>query len=159
METGHSLANKLKEEFVLITGVECSVTYLEKGSQHRPSSLSNNQKGVYVFLNDNYCFKVGKAGSQSKARWNSHHYNLDRTTPSTLSKSIVKDKLRFKSFFPIEKHQEIEDLTPENIREWIQNNISRMEFLISGSETDITLNFLEALIQFRLMPEYEGKNA
>jgi hypothetical protein len=34
-----------------------------------------------------------------------------------------------------------------------------MEFLISGDESDIILNLLEALLQFRLMPEYEGKNA
>jgi len=154
-----NLANRLKSEFTTLTGVNCAASFLEKGASHQPTALSNNQKGVYVFLNGNYCFKVGKAGSKSKARWNSHHYNLDATTPSTFPKSIKKDIERFKSFFPADKHQEIDDLNPENIRAWIQNNISRMEFIISGNESDYALNLLEALLQFRLMPEYEGKNA
>lgn len=154
-----NLANRLKSEFTTLTGVSCTASFLEKGTSHQPTALSNNQKGVYVFLNGNYCFKVGKAGSKSKARWNSHHYNLDETTPSTFPKSIKKDTGRFKNFFPAGKHQEIDDLNPENIRAWIQNNISRMEFIISGNESDYALNLLEALLQFRLMPEYEGKNA
>ena len=157
--TSQRLADKLKEEFVLMTGIECEAIFLEKGIDHRPSSLSSNQKGIYVFLNANFCFKVGKAGSKSQARWNSHHYNLDGTTPSTFPKSIIKDLKRFKHFFPNHKHNEIESLNAENMREWIQNNVSRMEFIISVNETDFALNFLEALIQFRLKPEYEGKNA
>lgn len=117
------------------------------------------EKGVYVFLYGNYCFKVGKAGNRSQARWNSHHYNLDATTPSTFPKSIQKDVIRFKHFFPAEKHSEIDNLTSENIKDWIRSNTSRMEFKIDSSESDYALNFLESLLQFRLMPEYEGRNA
>jgi len=51
------------------------------------------------------------------------------------------------------------NLNSDNIRAWIQDNTSRMEFIISGNESDYVLNLLEALLQFRLMPEYEGKNA
>ena len=69
----------------------------------------------------------------------------------------MKNIERFKSYFPIEEHQGIETLDPENIKKWVQNNTSRMEFIISGEETDFALNLLEALIQFRLMPEYEGR--
>jgi len=154
-----SLADELKEEFVLITGIECDAVFLEKGIHHKPSTLGSKQKGVYVFLNSNCCFKVGKAGSKSKARWNSHHYNLDKTTPSTFPKSIIKDLERFKHFFPDNKHDEIDGLNAENIRQWIQNNTSRLEFIISENETDFALSLLEALVQFRLKPEYEGKNA
>jgi len=129
---------------------------MEKGDSHKPTTLSKDKKGVYVFLLGNHCFKVGKAGSKSQARWNSHHYNLDETTPSTLSKSIKKDLDRFKSFFSELKHDEIDKLNKNNIKEWIQNNISRIEFIISEKESDYALNFLEAFVQFKLRPEYEG---
>ncbi len=154
-----NLANRLKAEFTRFTGISCEAVYMEMGKKHKPTKLENNKKGVYVFIYGNYCFKVGKAGPKSQARWNSHHYNLDETTPSTLPKSIKRDTDRFKRFFPLEKHQEIDSLNPNNVKDWIQNNISRIEFKISSDESDYALNFLESLIQFRLMPEYEGKNA
>lgn len=154
-----NLANRLKTEFINLTGVECSAVFMEMGKGHIPSTLKRTEKGVYVFLYGNYCFKVGKAGAKSQARWNSHHYNLDKTTPSTFPKSIKKDINRFKRFFPVEKHTEIDNLSSENVKKWIQDNISRMEFKISSLESDYALHFLEALLQFRLMPEYEGKNA
>ena len=47
----------------------------------------------------------------------------------------------------------------KNSKKWIQNNISRIEFKMSSKESDIALNLLEALIQFRLNPIYEGKSA
>ncbi len=154
-----NLANRLKDEFRSITGIDCHALYMEMGESHQPSTLKNDEKGVYVFLYGNYCFKVGKAGNKSQARWNSHHYNLDESTASTFPKSIVKDIERFKSFFPAIKHQEIEQLNKDTMKSWIQNNISRIEFKISSDESDFALNFLEAFIQFRLMPEYEGKDA
>lgn len=131
---------------------------MRNGKDHKPTTLSNDKKGVYVFISGKYCFKVGKAGSNSQARWNSHHYNLDETTPSTFPKSIIKDKKRFKTFFPSNKHNEIDNLNKNNIKDWIQNNISRMEFIVSANESNFALNLLEALTQFRLMPEYEGEN-
>lgn len=154
-----NLANRLKTEFINLTGIDCIAVYMEMGKEHIPTTLSTSEKGVYVFLYGNYCFKVGKAGAKSQARWNSHHYNLDKTTPSTFPKSIKKDIARFKCFFPVEKHDEIDNLTLGNVKEWIRNNTSRIEFKISSSESDYALNFLESLLQFRLMPEYEGKNA
>jgi hypothetical protein len=153
------MVDELCKEFIDLTQVKCKARFLERGKSHKPSLLSDNQKGVYVFLNENCCFKVGKAGSNSKARWNSHHYNLDKATPSTLPKSMMKDLKRFKEFFPEHKHSEIDALNASNMRKWIQNNTSRIEFVISGDESDFTLNLLEALLQFKLQPEYEGKRA
>ena len=154
-----NLADRLKAEFVNLTGVECTAVYMEMGESHIPTTLSKSEKGVYVFLYGNYFFKVGKAGANSQARWNSHHYNLDKKTPSTFPKSIKKDTSRFKHFFPAEKHSEIDNLSRGNVKDWIRNNISRMEFKISSNESDFALDLLESLLQFRLMPEYEGKDA
>ena len=155
------LADKLKNEYVKITNIKCQATYMKKGNDHRPTTLKSNQKGVYVFLlNSSCCFKVGKAGSKSPARWNSHHYNIDKSTPSTFTKSILKNLTSFKSFFNKSLHEDINNLEKnKNSKEWIRNNISRIEFIISSDESDIALNFLEALIQLRLKPIYEGKNA
>lgn len=80
---------------------------MEKGTNHRPTALSDEQRGVYVFLRNAICFKVGKAGPKSKARWNSHHYNLGKATQSTLPKSIIKYQNEILTLFPKNKRIEI----------------------------------------------------
>ena len=150
--------DKSIKDFKLITGIEVKLKYLQKGIDHHPSKLPEGMQGVYVFFSDKDCFKVGKAGPKSQARWNSHHYNLDKTTPSTFSKSIVKDKNKFKSYFSVEKGSEIDQLCEDNIKDWIRNNISRIELILPQDAGDYALNLLEALVQFELKPIYEGKN-
>ena len=132
---------------------------MDKGNSHKPTTLQKGMCGVYVFMLSEHCFKVGKAGIKSHARWNSHHYNLDTSTPSTLSKSIINNRLRFKEYFPTEKHQEIDMLDKSNIQDWLKNNLARIEFLMEENENLFALNLLEALVQFRLKPIFEGKHA
>lgn len=153
------IANLIKSEFERLTAMDVSATYMDKGSTHKPTTLQSGMCGVYVFMAGKHCFKVGKAGSKSKARWNSHHYNLDETTPSTLPKSIIKNKMKFKKFFPVESHPEIDAIDKSNVQEWIKNNMSRIEFLFKDNGDSFTLNLLEALAQFHLKPVFEGKNA
>ena len=153
------LATSLQVEFLQITGIKVDARFIAMGLSHQPSSLPSGMQGVYVFLTDSHCFKVGKAGPKSKARWNSHHYNLDETTPSAFTKSIVKNRAKFKSYFPDSRHSEIDRLEKSNIGDWIKNNISRIELLLPQSEGRYALGLLEALVQYRLKPEYEGKDA
>lgn len=153
------LAGRLQLEFLQITGIKVEARYFTKGPLHQPSALPSGSQGVYVFLTDFHCFKVGKAGPKSKARWNSHHYNLDESTPSAFTKSIIKNRERFKSYFSESQHTEIDQLEKSNIGDWIRNNISRIELLLPESEGGYALNLLEALVQYRLNPKYEGKNA
>lgn len=157
-------ANTIKTEFEKLTGINVLMSVKSQGAEHNPSPLPEGQCGVYVFFNDACCFKVGKAGVKSKARWNSHHYNLDEKTPSTLPKSLMKHKDQLKEQYPSEKHSEIDALSKENIQEWIKNNMSRIEFLIQDSShqdcgNNFSLGLLEALAQFHLRPIFEGKNA
>jgi hypothetical protein len=186
-----NLANKLAKEFTEITDVKCKATFMDKGLAHIPTTQGENEKGVYVFLlNSAVCFKVGKAGCNSSARWNSHHYSLDKTTPSTLTKSILSNIDNFKSLFSCPtKKKEIDNfetiirryIVPPNkfreglkklskdevkrmrkdlkLNQWVKDNICRVEFIISGDENDFTLGLLEAYMQFKLKPVYEGKNA
>lgn len=153
------IANLIKEEFERLTNIDVLAIYMPKGLPHKPSTLQSGMCGVYVFMTDQHCFKVGKAGPKSKARWNSHHYNLDETTPSTLPKSIIKNKIRFKKLFPAELHPGIDALDKSTVQEWIKDNMSRIEFLIKDNGDPFTLNLLEALAQFHLKPEFEGKNS
>lgn len=153
------IANIIKADFERLTSIIVSAIFMQMGQSHNPTSLKAEQSGVYVFMNDNCCFKVGKAGEKSKARWNSHHYNLDETTPSTMPKSIMKYKEKLKSQYPLEKHTEIDFLSKNNIQNWIKNNMSRIEFIIADNNDPFALNLLEALAQYHLKPIFEGKNA
>ena len=90
-----------------ITGIAVIDTYFSKGSKHEPSKLEPDMQGVYVFYDNKNCFKVGRAGPKSQARWNSHHYNLDKTTKSSFSKSLYNDKENFRSYFSYLKKEEI----------------------------------------------------
>lgn len=153
------IANAIKNDFESLTGIAVIANFYLKGVAHAPSMLQNGMCGVYAFLGEKCCFKVGKAGPKSKARWNSHHYNLDETTPSTLPKSILRNKERVKQEFPAEIHSTIDELTKSNIQQWMRNNTSRLEFLIQHDGDMSTLNLLEAIAQYRLKPIFEGKSA
>jgi hypothetical protein len=76
------VANRIATEFKSITGIEVSPTFMLNGPEHKATSLQTGLCGVYAFMVGDYGIKVAKAGPKSKARWNSHHYNLDETTPS-----------------------------------------------------------------------------
>lgn len=117
-EKADALANKFKS----ITGIHCTATFMEKGISHQPTTQRSGEKGVYVFLlNEKICFKVGKANINSAARWNSHHYCLDKTTPSTLTKSILNDFENFKSHFKDKSVAEELKLMGDVIKEYIHD--------------------------------------
>lgn len=181
------IANQLKEEFEKVSSISCDAVFMEKGSSHYPTTLREGKKGVYVFLLDkNVCLKVGKANSNSKARWNSHHYSVDKSTPSTLTKSILSNLPKMRKYFnlnDIEKFEailskygitslefkndikkldkaDVKALSTElDLNKWIRNNLSRIEFLLNDSVDDFDSNLLEAMVQFNLKPIFEGKNA
>ncbi len=152
-------ADKIRDDFEKLTGVNCTIQFMEMGESHIPTRLLSSEQGVYIFFRNQQSFKVGKAGSNSQARWNSHHYNLDEKTPSTFPKSFMADLDNFKSYFPEEIHFEMENLNRESIKMWVRNNLSRIEFKISSEESKIVLNLLEALVQFHFPPIYEGRQS
>lgn len=184
------LSNEIKTEFEVVSGINCIATFMDKGERHTPTSLiRGEEKGVYVFLlNEKCCFKVGKAGADSLARWNSQHYNLDKTTPSTFTKSLLNDLPNFVKYFDGEARSDLEgwhqilndklgtgysfnigflkgidkELFNEvkcsiPIKEWIRENLCRMEFKISNDDSrNYDLDLLEKFVAFKLRPIYEG---
>lgn len=92
-------ADKIATEFTNISQIPCVAQYMKAGTNHNPTRLAKNEMGVYVLLYESFCFKVGKADNNSQARWNSHHYSLDKSTPSTFTKSFLSDIDTFKTYF------------------------------------------------------------
>lgn len=171
---------------------QCSVTVLEAGEDHKPTRLEKGEIGVYVFLNNKKCFKVGKAGITSQPRWSSQHYNLDISTPSTFSKSLLNKISDFSKYFDGKAKEDllefariinkelpkdfmfkksvlaklntgekksfylVKDSIP--IKQWIQNNTSRIEFKIpyDKGKNKYALDLLEKLVAYRFKPLYEG---
>jgi hypothetical protein len=110
-----------------------------------PAFLPKGKFSVYVFMFGDRCLKVGKAGSKSAAHFCSQHYGAHRA-PSILAKSIIKAQ--------IGGDQAI--LDTNNVSEWMCSNTSRINFLLPSSYGPNVLSLLEAFVQCRLKPEFEG---
>jgi hypothetical protein len=109
-----------------------------------PSSLPPERIAVYVFMFGDRCLKVGKAGRNSAARFCSQHYG--NRAPSTLAKSLVKNQAAVGA----------SDLDNSNVKAWICRNTTRVNFLIPARYGVFALSLLEAFVQCRLRPEFEG---
>ena len=113
---------------------------------HRPpSALPKGKAAVYVFMFGSRCLKVGKAGPKSAARFSSQHYGVGRA-PSTLAASVIKAGLGAPS----------NPVTPSNVSAWLRSNTTRIHFLLPSSYGPAVLALLEAFVQCRLRPEFEG---
>lgn len=110
---------------------------------HSPSSLPKGYGAVYVFMHGDKCLKVGKVGTKSHARYKSQHYNAGSSF-SNLAKSLLS------------KPDEYPGIAELEIRDWIKNNTQRTNFLYSAGDDIFALNLLEAFIQCRLKPRFEG---
>jgi hypothetical protein len=110
-----------------------------------PSTLPSGKMAVYVFNWGDRCLKVGKVGPKSQARYTSQHYN-PKSSNSNLAKSILKDKA-------VMGITEIEEHTVGN---WVRQNTDRVNFLVPESFGIPLLSLLEAFLQCRLKPCFEG---
>ncbi len=116
---------------------------------HRPPrALPSGKLAVYSFLFGDRCLKVGRTGTKSGARYCSQHYAVGRA-PSTLAKSLVKRQATLG----------IKGLTNQNVEKWICDNTDRINFLISSAFGTEAICLLEAFIQCRLRPEFEGRTS
>lgn len=121
------------------------VEIVELPAPHRrPASLPKSRLAVYVFVYGGRCLKVGKAGPRSAARYCTQHYGM--SAPSTLAKSLLAGQTRLG----------VSGLNENNIGEWICQNTSRFNFLIPSHYGVFLLSLLEAFVQCRLSPEFEG---
>lgn len=118
----------------------------ELPAPHRPPSrLPDGKMAVYVFARSGECLKVGKVGPQSQPRYVSQHYN-PKSSNSNLAKSILKDKEGLGA----------PALNEDSVGDWIKRHTDRVNFLISESQGFPVLTLLEAFLQCRLRPRFEG---
>lgn len=118
---------------------------LNAGEEHSPKKLPQGKMAIYIFTdNTGKCYKVGKAGANSNARYQSQHYN-PQSAKSNLAKSLMND-------YELNN----DNLIQTDVSSWIKKNTSRVNLLIDGNKGIFILNLLEAFIQNRLNPKYEG---
>jgi hypothetical protein len=86
-----------------------------------------------------------KGGPKSQARYTSQHYS-PKSSNSNLAKSILKNK-------SVTGINEIDEYTVGN---WVKQNTDRVNFLIPESFGIPLLSLLEAFLQCRLRPCFEG---
>ena len=110
-----------------------------------PSNLPVGNMAVYVFLDGDRVLKVGRVGSNSGARYTSQHYN-PRSSGSNLAKSLLGDKAAVQRY----------DLNYGNVSAWIKKNTDRVNLIVDSSLGMGLLTLLEAFVQCRLPPVYEG---
>jgi hypothetical protein len=118
----------------------------------RPSGLPPGTQGVYSFALGDTWLKVGKAGPKSVARFCSQHYTLH--APSTLAKSILAHPQELEPI--LGRGTPSPALHASEIGAWIETYTSRMNVLIPSQVGPFALSLLEAFLQCRLRPLFEG---
>jgi hypothetical protein len=110
-----------------------------------PRILPSGKMAVYVFHWGDRCLKVGKVGPKSQARYTSQHYN-PKSSNSNLAKSILKDRAILG----------ITEIDENTVRNWVKQNTDRVNFLVPERFGIPLLSLLEAFLQCRLKPCFEG---
>ncbi len=110
-----------------------------------PTRLPPGKMAVYVFSRGDGVLKIGKVGPKSQARYTSQHYNPG-SAMSTLAGSILADR-EFLSAVAVDER---------NVGQWIKTHVDRANLLVSSAHGIAVLNFLEAFLQCRLKPRFEG---
>lgn len=122
------------------------IRLIEQPAPHRPpSSLPAGCFAVYIFFyRDGRCLKVGKAGPTSAPRYCSQHYGMNAR--STVAKSLLKGQALLG----------LDGFLQETIRQWICENTERANLLLPAAKGPFVLSLLEAFMQCRLDPVFEG---
>lgn len=110
-----------------------------------PATLPVGKMAVYVFSKGPDVLKVGKVGRKSRARYTSQHYN-PISAMSTLAASVLGDR----------EQLGCEDVDAGDVGSWIRGNIDRVNLLMDEHVGVRVLTLLEAFLQCRLRPRYEG---
>ena len=113
---------------------------------HNPVKLADGKRAVYGFGVNDHWLKVGKAGGNSNARFQSQHYN-PKSANSNLASSILKDVDS-----PI-----VPALSESAVGQWIKKNCYRFNVLFASHHSDEFATFMESFFIFCLKPRYEGR--
>jgi len=125
------------------------IEIINSGCPHQTSTLPKGKMAVYAFFYNDKCLKIGKAGPNSNARYNSQHY-YPESSRSNLAKSIISDKQFSKKVFSKKGTQ------VEKIGDWIKENTQRVNIILDENIGILALGFIEAFSILYFDPRYEG---
>jgi len=113
----------------------------------QPTALPTGKMAVYGFCYNDQWLKIGKAGSKTKARFTSQHYNSN-SAPSTLANSLLLDP-KTRGFVGFDESEP---------GKWMKQYTNRFNIYISTEKGIDLLSLLEVFLHTRLHPRYEGKH-
>jgi hypothetical protein len=138
-------------------GLNCVVRHDHQAAPHKGKGLPIGECAVSVFTlspgygrstaGANRALKVGKAGTNCSARFQSQHYGT-KAAPSTLAATLLKTKILW-------PHIGITSLNESNVRAWIEANTERDNFYLKADDAHL-LGKLETYLKGRLGPVFEG---
>lgn len=128
--TGKTLTN---QDFIIV----------HQPVRHKPLPLPPGKMAVYTFVYNGAFLKIGQANVNSKARYQSHPYNVGSAN-STLAKSLLNDP----------SMSALVNIT--NVNQWIKDNCERFDVIIDAKHKKVALNFIEGLLHYKYNPKYEG---
>lgn len=154
-------ASQLIQDFVSALhslGLTSTVLHEYQPAPHKGKPLRDGQCAVYVFTlssaygattaaGANRALKVGKAGVNCSARFQSQHYS-PKAAPSTLAATLLKTRILWPFIG-------IASLDDSNVKCWIEQNTDRDNFLLSADAGQY-LGKLETYLKGRLGPIFEG---
>ena len=142
-------------------GLDCglaTITHEAQPAPHLQPSLPANKCAVYVFsLSASHgqncpagvhrALKVGKAGPNSRARFQYQHYN-PRSSRSNLAASLVGTPILW-------PYLGVQTLADSLVGRWIRENVDRDNFYLDFADSGLLMQ-LERYIRARLGPVFEG---
>lgn len=148
----------LIDDFLRAVARPVTVEHEAQFAPHRGHSLGGGLCAVYVFsLSHRYgssspagpdrVLKVGKAGANCNARFQSQHYNPG-SAPSTLSGKLISTPVMW-------IYLGINTIDRAGVRPWMENNLDRDNFYLNVADADL-LGTLETYIKGRFGPVFEG---
>lgn len=142
MEYINKIFNELGKEKIEYYDGNYNYGIVDLGCPHdKPDSLPKGYCAVYIFIYEEKILKIGKVNEKSNARFCHHHYGF--STRSTLAKSICSDP----DFYN-------KGINKENVKEWMYNNLQRINILIKSNKAAISL--IESMLHYIFRPKYEG---
>jgi hypothetical protein len=123
----------------------------------RPQKLALGKCAVYGFLYRGRCLKVGKVGPRSAARFCSQHY-IPSSCASNLAKTILANRPVIAGLTDPSGAAVVSALTEDTVGAWIERATARFHVMCPEHLQGPALSLLEAHVQCRLNPLFEGVN-
>jgi len=140
-------AASLLHEFVASVDPNLRVKHEPLLAPHVPARLPAGCCAVYAFSLSENAGQRCPAGPNSNARFQSQHYH-PRSSGSNLAKSLLHSPEQW-------KYLGIVQLSEDNVKRWITDNVDRDHFFLDESEKG-QLRQLERFLRARLSPVFEG---